>query len=531
MAAGNGPPPGMNIVLTGFMGTGKSSVGREVARRLGRDFVDMDDEIVARAGKPISEIFQQEGEGAFRALEAEVCRQLSERHGLVIATGGGALVDPANRRHVIASGPVFCLGCAPEGILGRLAGAQDRPLLDVTDRREEIARLLGTRQEAYAAIPRQIDTTHLTVVEAAERVIAEATSILLPVHYPGGRYPIHIAPGLLDRVGTLLQHAIPDAKVAVVTNPVVGRWYLDRVLKALRAAGLEAFACTMPDGEACKTLDTLASLYTQFVAGELDRSGAVLALGGGVVCDVAGLAAATYMRGLPVVQVPTTLLAMVDASVGGKTAVDLPEGKNLVGAFKQPATVAIDPEVLHTLPPREVASGMAELIKHGVLADPALFAALEGGPPAPGDWYRWIARSLQVKIEVVEEDPYERGRRAVLNLGHTAGHAIEQLSGFELRHGEAVSIGMVAAAEMAVALGLADPALPARIAAALAVHDLPVRCPPLDGEEIWEMMGRDKKKRGRRLRWILPRAIGQVEIVSDVARATVLRVLRELGAQ
>lgn len=531
MAGLSGPPLGMNIVLTGFMGTGKSSVGRQVARRLGRPFFDMDDEIVARAGKSIPDIFEQEGEGAFRALEAEVCRSLSSRHGLVIATGGGALVDPENRRQMITSGPAFCLGCSPEGIEGRLSGAQDRPLLDVADRRAEIARLLSARQEAYAAIPRQIDTTRLSVDEVAAQVIDEATSILLPVRHPNGQYPIYIGPGVLDRLGTLLKESMPGTRVAVVTNPVVGRWYLDPALDALRAAGLEAFACTMPDGEAFKTLDTLASLYTQFVAGELDRSGAVLALGGGVACDVAGFAAATYMRGLPVIQVPTTLLAMVDASVGGKTAVDLPEGKNLVGAFKQPAAVAIDPDVLSTLPSREVTSGMAELIKHGVLADPALFAALEGGPPEPGDWYRWIARSLLVKIDVVEEDPFERGRRAVLNLGHTAGHAIEQCSGFELRHGEAVSIGMVAAAEIAVLQGLADPALPERITAALAIHDLPVRCPPLDSEEIWELMGRDKKKRGRQLRWILPRAIGHVEIVSDVPQATVLRVLRKLGAQ
>jgi len=173
---------------------------------------------------------------------------------------------------------------------------------------------------------------------------------------------------------------------------------------------------------------------------------------------------------------------------------------------------------------------MAELIKHGVLADAALFAALEGGLPQAEDWYRWIARSLLVKIAVVEEDPYERGRRAVLNLGHTVGHAIEQLSGFELRHGEAVSIGMVAAAEIAAARGLAEPALPGRIAATLVACGLPVRCPPLSAKEIWEVMGRDKKKRGRELRWVLPRAIGSVVIVDDVPRATVLRVLRALGA-
>jgi 3-dehydroquinate synthase len=520
----------MNIVLTGFMGTGKSSVGREVARRLGWSFVDMDDEIVARAGKPISDIFQKDGEAAFRALEAEVCRDLSRQRGLVIATGGGALIDPGNRRLMIAAGPVFCLGCAPDGILERLAGAQDRPLLDVEDRRVEIERLQSARQEAYAAIPRQIDTTQLTVGEIAERVIAEASSILLPVRYPGGQYPIYIAPGLLRQLGQLARQAAPAIRIAVVTNPVVGHWYLEPVLDILRATGLEPFACTMPDGETFKTLETLASLYAQFVGSELDRGGAVLALGGGVVCDVAGFAAATYMRGLPVVQVPTTLLAMVDASVGGKTAVDLPEGKNLVGAFKQPAAVAIDPDVLRTLPSRDVASGMAELIKHGVLGDAALFAWLEEGPPQPADWYRWITRSLQIKIEVVEEDPYERGRRAVLNLGHTAGHAIEQLSGFDLRHGEAISIGMVAAAEIAVARGLAEPSLPVRITGVLAAHDLPVRCPPLSAEEIWEVMGRDKKKRGQRLRWVLPRAIGSVEIVEDVPQATVLRVLRALGA-
>jgi len=529
MTALSGPPPTMNIVLTGFMGTGKSSVGREVARQLGRPFIDMDDEIIARAGKPISAIFQEEGEAAFRALEAEVCRELSERQGLVIATGGGALVDPENRRHTMASGPVFCLGCAPDGILERLAGMQDRPLLEVEDRREEITRLMDARQEAYAAIPRQIDTTRLTIDEVAERVIADASSILLPVRYPGGQYPIYIGPGLLGQVGALLQ-AVSGARVAVVTNPVVGHWYLDPVLDALRTAGLKPFPCTMPDGETFKTLDTLASLYSQFVEGGLDRGDAVLALGGGVTCDVAGFAAATYMRGLPVVQVPTTLLAMVDASVGGKTAVDLPEGKNLVGAFKQPASVAIDPDVLRTLPSRERASGMAELIKHGVLADVVLFTALEGGPLQPADWYRWVTRSLQVKIEVVEEDPYEQGRRAVLNLGHTVGHAIEQLSRFDLRHGEAVSIGVVAAAEIAVAQGSAESGLPARIAAALAAHDLPVHCPPLTAEEIWEMMGRDKKKRGRQLRWILPRAIGSVEIVDDVPQATVLCVLRALGA-
>jgi 3-dehydroquinate synthase len=520
-----------NIVLTGFMGTGKSSAGREVARQLGRPFVDMDDEIEARAGVTISAIFRDQGEAAFRALERQVCQELSARRGLVIATGGGALVDPANRRRMMASGPVFCLHCTVDRILERLAQAQDRPLLDVDDRRREIERLLEVRAEAYAAIPRQIDTTALSVGQVAARVIEAADSILLPVRSPASTYPIHIGRGLLERVGALIRAALPVQLVALVSNPVVGPLYQERVRYALQEAGIEPLVCSMPDGEAHKTLDTLASLYSQFVAGGLDRSAAVLALGGGVTCDVAGFAAATYMRGVPVIQVPTTLLAMVDASVGGKTAVDLQEGKNLVGAFKQPALVVIDPDVLGTLPAHDVASGMAELIKHGVLADPALFAALERAAPDPDDWERWIARSLQVKIDVVEGDPYERGWRATLNLGHTTAHALEQLSGFSLRHGEAVSIGMVVAAHIAVARGMADPALPARTAAALSRHGLPVRCPPYDAGEIWTAMGRDKKKRGKRLRWILPRAIGTVEIVEDVPRAVVIDALCVLGAR
>ena len=526
--------PSLNLILTGFMGTGKTSVGRGVAARLGRPFLDMDAEIEARAGKTISELFGHEGEVAFRRIEADLCRELSARQGLVIATGGGALVHATfgadNLRRLSASGPVVCLSCQAGEIVRRLSAALDRPLLDVEDRRAEVEVLLERRREGYAAIPRQIDTTGLSVDAVVEAVLKRARSILLPVHHPSGWYPIHVAPGLLGQLGPLMRETLDVERVAVVTNPTLADLYLAPVLASLEQAGISALRCTMPDGEAYKTLETLAALYNQFVGGGLDRSGAVVALGGGVTCDVAGFAAATYMRGLPVAQVPTTLLSMVDASVGGKTAVDLPQGKNLVGAFKQPALVAIDPDVLDTLPPPEVASGMAELIKHGVLADPELFDELAAGQPDTRSWARWIARSLQVKIDVVEEDPFERGRRAVLNLGHTAGHALEQLSGFHMRHGEGVSIGLVVAARIAVALGLAEAGLPEQIARVLAAFHLPVACPPMDADAIWEAMGRDKKKQGKRLRWILPRAIGTVEIVADVPRETVVGVLREMGA-
>lgn len=531
-----------NIVLTGFMGTGKSSVGREVARRLGRPFVDMDAEIEAQTGQSIAAIFAQEGEPHFRNLEAELCRKLSARRGLVIATGGGALIDEENRRRLSDSGLVICLTCQVKEILRRLDASDDRPLLAGHERKRELERLLARRRAAYEAIPHRIDTTGLMVDETADQVIAlwqkEAFSIaaqeaaILPVRFPGGEYAIHLGEGLLAHLGGLLSALWPGGraeggiKVAVVSNPTVWALYGAVVEEALRAAGFDPQLCLISDGERYKTLETVASLYHRFLEGGLDRSGVVLALGGGVVGDVAGFAAATYMRGLPFVSVPTTLLAMVDASVGGKTGVDLPQGKNLVGAFKQPALVVIDPLVLNTLPPEEARCGLAEVVKTAIIGDAALFEKLESGPIA--DWGEVIRRALAVKIAVVEEDPFEEGRRAVLNLGHTVGHALERLSAYQLRHGEAVSIGLVAAARLAVASGRGEQALVERLSVLLARSGLPVTCCQTTPAAIWEAMGSDKKKRGQTLRWILPRTLGQVEIVSNVSRQVVLGVLEEI---
>jgi len=531
-----------NIVITGFMGAGKSSVGRKVGLLLGRPFVDMDAEIEARAGKSIPRIFAEDGEGVFRRMEAALCEELSARDGLVIATGGGALVNADSRERMMASGAIVCLTCTPEEILRRVGDNAHRPLLQVDDPHAEVERLLKARREAYAAIPWQVDTAALSPQEVAERVIEIADFITLRVRCPGGEYPIHVGEGALAHVGGALRAAgAPDgARVAVVSNPVVAPLYSAQVQRSLRAVGFEPFPCSIPDGEQHKTLAAVSALYEQFLAGGLDRSGVVLALGGGVTGDVAGFAAASFMRGLPFAQAPTTLLAMTDASVGGKTGVDLPQGKNLVGAFKQPAMVLVDPAVLETLDPAEVRSGLAEVIKHAVIGAPDLLAELESPtsnlqPPisnlqSPISALQ-LARSLRVKIEIVEQDPFEGGRRAVLNLGHTVGHGLERLSDFSLRHGEAVSVGMAAAARISVEMGLAERRLVDRVEAALAAWGLPVRCPPYEADAIWEAMAHDKKKRGGALRWVLPRAIGEVDIFEDVPQETVMSVLHSLGAR
>jgi 3-dehydroquinate synthase len=519
------------------MGTGKTRTGHEVARRLGRPFVDMDAEIEARAGKAIPRIFAEDGEAAFRRMEAGLCRELGGQAGLVIATGGGALLGAANREAMMRGGTVVCLTCDAEEIQRRLRkdDALTRPLLGVPDPHGEIERLLAARQDAYAAIPWQVDTTGSPVEEVVGRVIQLASLEALRVSHPGGEYPIHLGEGLLSHVGGALRasDAIRGTRVAVVSNPVVQPLYGAQLTASLRVAGYQPVECIIPDGEEHKTLGTVAELYDQFLDGGLDRSSGVVSLGGGVTGDIAGFAAATFMRGVPFVQVPTTLLSMVDASVGGKVGVDLPQGKNLAGAFKQPVLVVIDPGVLATLPAEEVRSGMAETIKHGVISAPDLFAELEA-PPVDSRFpvsVAQIARALEVKIQVVEADPFEAGSRAVLNLGHTVGHALERLSEFRLRHGEAVAIGIVAAARISAELGRAEPSLPGRIEAALVAWALPVRCPRFGAGEIWEAMAHDKKRRGRALRWILPRAIGQVEITDTVPRQVVASVLTGMGAR
>jgi 3-dehydroquinate synthase len=522
-----------NIVITGFMGVGKSEVGREVARRLGREFVDMDTLIEQRVGMTIPDIFAQRGEGFFRQQERQLCQELAQKRGLVIATGGGALIPEENRQTLGTSGLLVCLNCEVEEVLQRLAQAEDRPLLEMADRRGRIETLLAERREAYSRIPHQIDTTGLTVEEVAERVIAllesEAVVERIPVRMPTGSYEIHLGEGFLARVGELVRVRGLRGRVAVVTNPTVGDLYAPIVIGSLREAGFEPFICQVPDGEAYKTLDSVCSLYDQFVVGGLDRYGAVLALGGGVIGDMAGFAAATYMRGVPLVQIPTTLLAMVDASIGGKVAVDHPKSKNLIGAFKQPEMVVIDPLALATLDEAEMRCGWAEVIKAGIIGSPRLFEQLEEKEKEPSPSI--IAEAIRVKVAVVEEDPYEKGRRAVLNLGHTFGHALEVLSGFTLRHGEAVSVGMVAAARTAIALGLCDETVERRVAALLQRLGLPTRYEGHEPGAVWGAMATDKKRQGKKLRFVLPEAIGQVVVTDEVPKAVVLEVLEKLGAE
>ena len=353
------------------------------------------------------------------------------------------------------------------------------------------------------------------------------------VNLPPEPYPIAIEPGLLREAGAYLRTLTSAGRAFVVTDANVAPLYLAPLLASLARSEFEAGSHTLPAGEDYKTLGEIAKIYDTLIGGKIDRQSLVIALGGGVVGDMTGFAAATVLRGVPFVQMPTTLLAMVDASVGGKTGIDHPLGKNLIGAFHQPMAVMIDPETLATLPPRELRSGLAECIKHEIIRDADGFARLEGSIDRALridiDFLSdLIAHNVAIKAKVVEADPFERGERAHLNFGHTFGHAIENVSQFRLAHGECVALGIVAASRLAHRLGMLDAPALDRIIGLIARAQLPSGGMTLDVDEIMQTMYFDKKVRSGKIRFVLPEKIGHAVIRDDVPNELVREALESL---
>jgi len=337
-------------------------------------------------------------------------------------------------------------------------------------------------------------------------------------------YPVLVGPGALESALPEFVRRGGFSQVAVVTNTPLAPLYGLALIERLPGARL----ITLPDGEQYKTLQTLAGLYGELLAIGADRASLLIALGGGVIGDLAGFAAATFMRGIALVQAPTSLLAMVDASIGGKVGVDLPQGKNLAGAFKDPLAVFADTDALRTLPRVEWRCGLAEVVKAALIADPPLLDHLAAHGPEPVETV--IARAARVKIDVVNRDRTEQNVRAYLNLGHTFAHAIEQASAYAWRHGEAVAVGLVGAGLLSERLGMAAPGLAARIEQVLAGLELPTRYTDLDPEALWAAMAHDKKWRAGVATFVLLDGIGRPRVTRDVPRADVMAVLEALRA-
>ncbi len=540
-----------NLILAGFMGSGKSTVGRLCARRLGMDFLDTDEEIARRERMSIPEIFARCGEAYFRARERELADALRARRGCVIATGGGMVADDEVRATLLASGIVVCLTASPEVIVRRVGGesaAQARPMLRGGDVTSRVAQLLRERAPKYAQLHYHVDTSQRSPSQVADVVCAlyarEQARIPVAIPAAGARYDVVIGDGVLEVLGFMLAGRGWSPPFAIVTDSVVGEMFAERALRALAHAGLEAFLHIMPAGEASKTLASVEAMYRAFSAHGMERSSPVIALGGGVVGDVAGFAAATFLRGVPFVQVPTTLLAMADASIGGKVGVDTDFGKNLVGAFKQPELVVADVSLLETLPARELRAGLAEVIKSGLLSGGERYDRLRRfilqGSRSGLTMSDVLADAIHLKRAIVQADPFERDQRALLNLGHTFGHGIEAWSDFRLRHGEAVSLGMVCAVRLSHAMGFCDAALVEEVIGLLRAAGLPTALGEVsdalagrafDEARIWGYMMSDKKKRAGRLRFILLRAVGDAFVCDQVDECLARQALRSIDVE
>jgi 3-dehydroquinate synthase len=490
-----------HIFLYGPSGTGKSTIGKSLARNLGLPLIDLDHVIEANAGMSIPQIIEEQGESAFRDLETAALKNIVNESESVIALGGGALLRDENRTFAESHGRIILLMSDVETLFQRLnRSSSKRPLL-AGDLREKLTRMLENRGAHYSSFPLAVHVDENPVEQNVHKV-----QIALGRHHLSamGEYDV-----VVDSVERLPKSFYQNP--VIVTDENVAKHHLERIKQILP----DAKSIVLPAGEEYKKLESISRLWKSFLENGLDRKSIVIALGGGVIGDMAGFAAATYMRGINWIAVPTTLLSMVDASIGGKTGFDLSEGKNLIGSFHPPRLVLADPDLLLTLTDRELISGMAEVVKHGIISDPELFELCKCGMGWVKDNLEEIVkRAMAVKIKIIEEDPYENGFRAALNLGHTIGHAVELVSKFELRHGEAIAIGIVAEARYAEQIGVAFNGLADKIGNVLSQLGLPVEIPvEMSVGDIVNAMRVDKKKNANAIRFALPVEIGNVELV------------------
>jgi shikimate kinase/3-dehydroquinate synthase len=520
------------VFLSGPMGSGKSRIARALGELWHCPAVDLDERIEKLAGASVAQVFERHGEARFRALELEaLTKVLADPSARVVALGGGTVTSREARRTLLKAGTLITLRASLDTLVARVGAGRERPLLHGGDPRERLATLLEQRAEAYAECHAEVDTDGrdpLLLAQEIDAVVSEQ-----PIVVPMGlrTYRVEVGPGVRHALTKRVRAAVSGKHVVLVTDTGVREPWASRMEHELKTAGYQvAFVC-LPAGEEHKNIRSIETVWDAALQAGVDRDALVLAVGGGVVGDMAGFAGATILRGIAVGQLPTTLLAMVDSAVGGKTGIDRPEGKNLIGAFQQPRFVLCDIETLSTLPLAERRAGLAEVVKSAWLDNEASMRLLEDSAEdlVAGDLVATsnaVRMAVELKARIVTEDERESGARALLNLGHTVGHAIEVASGFgTLRHGEAVALGMVAAFRLAQRLGRASEHDAERVTKLLAALGLPTQVDRYLDDRTLAFIGADKKRKGGKLRFIVPGAPGATEIV-PLAEDEVKRLVR-----
>jgi shikimate kinase/3-dehydroquinate synthase len=547
------------VVLIGPMGSGKSATGRLLAMLLHWQFIDLDEEIAHISGMTVPEIFAREGERGFRDRETAALKAVAERRCVVIATGAGVVERASNRALLHKHSRVVALLASPETIWRRLLEhatsptelGRQRPMLAGSDPLQRLGSLHRRRAPLYAEADETLVVENLTAADAAGRIAASLvgrglfpgdgaeTACWLTRSRHGPDYEIVVGWNAITRLPERLKALRLPKRLHVITDNAVGALYEPPLMTALQDAGFAPQVFRVPVGEGSKSAAQLGAIYDWLAARRAERSEAILALGGGVVGDLAGYAAATWLRGVPLVQIPTSLLAQVDASIGGKVAINHPQGKNLIGAFYPPLLVLSDPALLMTLPERQYIEGLAEMVKHGIALDGGYFVRLELNASdllrrEPVALTKAIVESASIKSAVVQIDEREgaHNERIRLNYGHTIGHALEAVAGYgQWLHGEAVAAGMCVAARIGASLGITPEEVVERQEKLLTYLGLPTS---LEGVSASALMGAalwDKKVRDGAVRWILPTALGHSAVVSDVPLEVVREALLAVGAE
>ena len=544
-----------SIVLVGMMGAGKTSIGKRLAQRLGVPFNDADAEIERAAGMTIPEIFSTRGEAEFRLGEQRVIQRLLGEGASVLATGGGAFMNADTRKRIAEAGLSIWLKADFDVLLRRVKKRSNRPLLQTEDPEKTLRDLIELRYPTYAEATITIhsrDVAHEVIVdeiiiELSSHLGLRAPAITKPdrlsdlvkVDLPGRAYDIVIGSGLLETAGDRIAALGKDLSVSIITDETVAEHHLATLQNSLQKANIRSAPVIIPPGEKSKSMAMVTKVVDEILAAKLERGDLVVALGGGVIGDLAGFAAAIARRGMRFIQIPTTLLAQVDSSVGGKTGVNSEHGKNLIGAFHQPSLVLADVDCLDTLSKREFAAGYAEVVKYGLINDAEFFNWLEShheGVYAGGaDRVYAISKSCRAKAAIVMRDEREEGERALLNLGHTFAHAFERIVAYDaarLVHGEAVAIGLCCAFRFSQKLGLASGQDALRIERHLEKVGLPTKIKAIPGwsagsEDILDAMAQDKKVKKGRLTFILARGIGESFIAPDIDSGDVRSFLDE----
>ncbi|MGH7641480.1 MAG: bifunctional shikimate kinase/3-dehydroquinate synthase [Candidatus Dormibacteria bacterium] len=525
-----------NLVLAGFSGTGKTTTGALAAERLEMPFVDLDQAAERRGGRKLSELFHARGEPWFRELEAELLHDAARLSGTVIATGGGAVLHP--QFGALAEKAVtLVLTASPDEIEERLGETSTRPLLAEAPG-DRIRQLLAERSDLYASAGPVLDTSGRGIPEVAAlvadryRAESESKSQRVTVAGPRGEYPVVVTHEAVASLDEILRSQLPHAgRVLVVSDRAVAGSAGAKVEAVLRQAGWEVIALVVREGEAAKDVAATTELWDHFQALAVDRGDVVAAVGGGAALDAVGFAAATWARGVPWVTVPTTILAMADASIGGKVAIDREGAKNAVGAFHHPQAVICDPGLLITVPDAVVRDGLSEVVKCACLASPLLLEALAQAPrlearlPPHLSWL--IEQAARVKAAYVAVDPEDEGVRQSLNLGHTYAHGLEAASEFGISHGQAVALGLRAAARLGGGLGLTGPEIAPQINSALDRLGFPSELPGLDRDRIRAALLLDKKRRGGEGAWVVPAPAGAT-LVRGIGLELALEPLWEL---